>query len=253
MASLQKNGSHVCGGTLVAMDSVLSNANCFSSSPTPSEWTVVLGRLRQSGSNPFEVTLNVKNITLSNLTGSNVAVLHLSTEPTLSDYIQPICLDNGQTFAEGSTCWGAGWSSGRGGEEEVLQEFQTSIVNCGNVSSSDTICTASFTLENGDSGGPLMCKVDGSWFQASVLSFENNSSTRVKADPITVLTRVSVFSAFLESTIGPFLSPASNSTTNTTDSPSMTTANSGVDCPPHSSVFILFHLLVFSVCLQLFM
>uniref|UniRef100_A0A3Q2V3X6 Peptidase S1 domain-containing protein n=1 Tax=Haplochromis burtoni TaxID=8153 RepID=A0A3Q2V3X6_HAPBU len=30
MASLQKNGSHVCGGTLVALDSVLSNANCFS-------------------------------------------------------------------------------------------------------------------------------------------------------------------------------------------------------------------------------
>ena len=30
MASLQKNGSHVCGGTLVAVDSVLSHANCFS-------------------------------------------------------------------------------------------------------------------------------------------------------------------------------------------------------------------------------
>lgn len=30
MASLQKNGSHVCGGTLVSEDSVLSNANCFS-------------------------------------------------------------------------------------------------------------------------------------------------------------------------------------------------------------------------------
>uniref|UniRef100_A0A3Q3GAQ7 Peptidase S1 domain-containing protein n=1 Tax=Labrus bergylta TaxID=56723 RepID=A0A3Q3GAQ7_9LABR len=30
MASLQKNGSHVCGGTLVALDFVLSNANCFS-------------------------------------------------------------------------------------------------------------------------------------------------------------------------------------------------------------------------------
>lgn len=30
MASLQKNGSHVCGGTLVAVDFVLSNADCFS-------------------------------------------------------------------------------------------------------------------------------------------------------------------------------------------------------------------------------
>lgn len=30
MASLQKNGSHVCGGTLVAEDAVLSDADCFS-------------------------------------------------------------------------------------------------------------------------------------------------------------------------------------------------------------------------------
>ncbi|KAF3845902.1 hypothetical protein F7725_002980 [Dissostichus mawsoni] len=29
MVSLQKNGSHVCGGTLVAEDAVLSNAECF--------------------------------------------------------------------------------------------------------------------------------------------------------------------------------------------------------------------------------
>ncbi|KAL3986561.1 caspase 1 [Sarotherodon galilaeus] len=240
MASLQKNGSHVCGGTLVALDSVLSNANCFSrevtfhvpiatlgshgsvrqgicswlqpnsqctrplwcllrvvglqevgsmflfrpvpsrapwtkawppdarprapslgrapgqgpgnpipgkdqfamgdptrgqkptdniapgipgthkpiptiSSPVASEWTVVLGRLKLNGSKPFEVTLNVTNITLSNTTGTNIAILRLSAQPTLTDYIQPICLDNGRTFAEGLACWAAGWSPGRGG------------------------------------------------------------------------------------------------------------------------------------------
>ena len=76
-----------------------------------------MGRLKQNGSNPFEVTLNVTNITLSNLTGSNVAVLRLAALPTLSNYIQPICLDNGQNFTVGSTCWAAGWSSGQGGGE----------------------------------------------------------------------------------------------------------------------------------------
>ncbi|XP_041673434.1 transmembrane protease serine 9-like [Cheilinus undulatus] len=255
MASLQKNGGHVCGGTLVAVDSVLSNANCFSSSPTPSEWTVVLGRLNQNGLNPFEVTLNVTNITLSNLTGSNVAVLHLSSQPTLSNYIQPICLDNGQTFAVGSTAWGSGWNSGRGGEEQALQEFQTSVVDCGNSSSSDTICTGSFTLEEGDSGGPLMSKVDGSWFQASVLSFENNSTRIVRADAVMVLTRLSHFQQFLSSTIGTFLSPASSTSSSTTASANTiatTTTSSSVDGPAHSSFFIFFHLLVLSLCLQLF-
>ncbi|XP_034566458.1 transmembrane protease serine 9 [Notolabrus celidotus] len=257
MASLQRNGGHVCGGTLVSVDSVLSNANCFSSSPVPSEWTVVLGRLKQKGSNPFEMTLNVKNITVSNLTGSNVAVLQLETNPTLSTYIQPICLDNGQTFSEGSTCYGAGWSAGRGGEEEVLQEFQTSVVSCGNASTSDRICTGSFTLEQGDSGGPLMCKVGGSWFQAAVLSFENNSRGRARADQMMVLEKLSTFKNFLENTVGAFLSPASSSNSssnsssvNTTASTSMTTASSSVDIP-HS--FIMFsHLLLFALCLQLF-
>uniref|UniRef100_A0A3Q1J3V2 Peptidase S1 domain-containing protein n=1 Tax=Anabas testudineus TaxID=64144 RepID=A0A3Q1J3V2_ANATE len=147
MVSLQRSGSHVCGGTLVAVDYVLSDANCFSSSSRPSDWTAVLGRLKQNGSNPFEVTLNVTNITLSNLTGSNVALLHLGSQPTLSNYIQPICLDNGQTFTVGSTCWAAGWSSGRGGVEEVLQETQTTVVDCGNLTTSSSICTGSFTLD----------------------------------------------------------------------------------------------------------
>uniref|UniRef100_A0A8C5N5T6 Peptidase S1 domain-containing protein n=1 Tax=Gouania willdenowi TaxID=441366 RepID=A0A8C5N5T6_GOUWI len=149
MASLQKNGEHMCGGTLVDVDGVMSTADCFSSSAMASDWTVVLGRLNQNGSNPFEVTLNVTNITLSNLTGSNVAVLQLSTQPTLSDYIQPICMDNGLTFSVGTTCWVAGWSTGRGGDEQALQEKQTSVVDCGVSSSSESICTGSVTLEQG--------------------------------------------------------------------------------------------------------
>lgn len=134
---------------------------------------MVLGRLKQNGSNPFEVTLNVTSITMSNLNGSNVAVLKLARRPVLSPYIQPICLGN-RLFAVGSTCWAAGWNAGRGGgesrttrllpsfiqmfhlshvslsssEEQVLQEFQTSVENCLNVSAfGDTICTGTFVLE----------------------------------------------------------------------------------------------------------
>uniref|UniRef100_A0A3B4ZJA6 Peptidase S1 domain-containing protein n=1 Tax=Stegastes partitus TaxID=144197 RepID=A0A3B4ZJA6_9TELE len=255
MASLQKNGSHVCGGTLVAVDSVMSDAKCFSSLPVASDWTVVLGRLNQNGSNPFEVRLNVTNITLSSLNGSNIAVLKLSGQPTLSDYIQPICLDTGRTFAVGTACWAAGWNSGRGGEEEALQELQTSVVDCGNASSSDNICTGTFTLEQGDSGGPLMCKQDGSWFQAAVLSVESNptednstqtNSTRRRRPKvyiqvftrvgIQVFTRVSTFQSFLAQNLGTLLSPASTNSSTTT-APA-TTVSGGA--PGHSSSFFFF-------------
>ncbi|XP_039897566.1 transmembrane protease serine 9-like isoform X1 [Simochromis diagramma] len=271
MASLQKNGNHVCGGTLVALDSVLSDASCFSSSPVASEWTVVLGRLKLNGSNPFEVTLNVTNITLSNTTGTNIAILRLSAQPTLTDYIQPICLDNGRTFAEGLACWAAGWSPGRGGAEEVMQQFQTSVVNCGNSSSSESICTDVFALQQGDSGGPLMCKQGGSWFQAVVLTAPSPSARRRREAPVMTFTRVSSFDSFLTKTLGTLLSPASNTTiTNPTNVSVTTTASSTYttttmatttrsNClfdssegrPAHSFIFVFIHLLSLAFCLQL--
>ncbi|KAA0705513.1 Polyserase-2 [Triplophysa tibetana] len=47
MASLQFNGSHVCGGTMVSQRFVMTSASCFSRSTNASNWTVVLGRLNQ--------------------------------------------------------------------------------------------------------------------------------------------------------------------------------------------------------------
>ncbi|KAM6904664.1 serine protease 27-like [Xenentodon cancila] len=260
MASLQKDGRHVCGGTLVAVDSVMSNANCFSSSPVASEWTVVLGRLKQNGSNPFEVSLNVTNITLSNMTGSNIALLHLSTRPSLSDYIQPICLDNGRTFPVGSVCWTAGWSSGRGGEEQVLQEVQTSVLNCGNSSASESICTGLFTLEEGDSGNPLMCNLDGSWFQAAVLSFKSTSSRKKRDVKVMVFEKLSRFQSFLTRSLGTFLSPTfssripANNGTNATASTSLiaTTVGTTSRAHTHFSFFFCIQLLTLALCLKIF-
>uniref|UniRef100_A0A3P9P3N4 chymotrypsin n=1 Tax=Poecilia reticulata TaxID=8081 RepID=A0A3P9P3N4_POERE len=136
MASLQKGGKHVCGGTLVSEDKVLTNANCIPENSVVSEYTVVLGRLKQNGSNPSEQSVAVGSITRSNLTGSNIALLQLSAKPKLTDFVWPICLDNGRTFAQGSTCWAAGWSSVNGG---VLLKYQTKVLSCGIDSGNDTL------------------------------------------------------------------------------------------------------------------
>ncbi|KAM9745011.1 uncharacterized protein ACNS7B_009505 [Menidia menidia] len=292
MASLQKDGRHVCGGTLVGLDSVLSNANCFSDPPVASDWTVVLGRSKQNGPNPFEVTLSVVNITLSNFSGSNVAVLQLSSKPTRTDYVQPICLDNGRTFPVGSTCFITGFSAGQGGEEQALQQFGTSIQSCGNLSRAEAICTGLFTLEQGDSGSPLMCASEGSWFQAAVLSFSSittrtrtgtgtRTGTRQKREePVMVFERLTRFQTFLTRSLGTFLSPTSsrNSTGNeTTPGPitpgptsiplgggasiqvpggGATTPNSttdgGVSPSLSSSSLLLLSLPILSLCLPLF-
>ena len=95
----------------------------FSLSPlrhaNASYWTVELGRLSLNGPNSFSVTLGVRSIVFSNLTGDNIAVLMLSSSPRISDYIQPICVDQGTVdFLNNADCWMAGWGEGQGGGED---------------------------------------------------------------------------------------------------------------------------------------
>ncbi|XP_077377210.1 polyserase-2-like [Festucalex cinctus] len=224
MASLHRNGSHVCGGTLVAEDAVLSGAQCFAQSSTPSEWTVFLGRSRQNSANIFETAVSVINITTSTLSGQNVAVLRLASRASLSNFIQPICMDSGQNFATGSTCWAAGWSAGQGGEDQALQEVQMSLMDCGNESSADSICMEPLALDQGDLGGPLMCQLGESWYQAAVLwaNSTGNASQELRQNQSTVLSRLRTFNDFLMQEVGEFLSPSNPPTT--TDAPTATDA-----------------------------
>ncbi|KAL7850290.1 hypothetical protein SRHO_G00196390 [Serrasalmus rhombeus] len=234
MASLQRNGTHVCGGTLVAEQFVLSSADCFSSSTKATDWTVILGRLKQNGSNTNEVSVNVTTISLSIGTANNVAVLQLSRKPTLTNYIQPICVDLGDdSFPVNTQCWAAGWGSG-GGVEQTLQQFNTTILNCGNASSSNSsICTGIMPLEQTNKGGPLMCKIGQSWVQAAVLTLSNDSGTNtsssnstktVRASNVQLFTKTSSFSGFLNSVVGTFPPKASTTSTTTTTKPVVVSA-----------------------------
>ncbi|XP_021170902.2 tryptase gamma [Fundulus heteroclitus] len=226
MASLQKNGLHVCGGTLVSETYVLTDARCFSGSINLLDWTVRLGRLTQNGANPSEMLFNVVNIHMSSLTGNNIALLKLSPPPTINDYIQPICLGNRRTFPAGSECWAVGWSSGRGGEEQALQQIQTIVQDCGDASTADIMCTLLFTKEQGDYGGPLMCKDNGTWFQTVVLPFVNTISP---AAPMMTFEKLDRFQSFLED---------------------MSLVNSSsISLSP---VLLLGHLLLFALCIQAF-
>ncbi|XP_030649809.1 transmembrane protease serine 9-like [Chanos chanos] len=204
MASLHRGGKHVCGGTLITEQFVLSSADCFSSSTNASEWTVFLGRLNQNGSNPNEVSLRVNSITLSNMTGNNVAVLELASKPTLSDFIQPICVDRGtETFSTGTRCWIVGWGSGQGRVEQTLQQVQTSVVDCGNSSSTENICTGLVDLQQGDAGGPLMCKQGVAWFQAAVLAVANSTSNSSSGSNNTTSNSTSSNTTAFNTTVAP--------------------------------------------------
>uniref|UniRef100_A0A673IPP4 Transmembrane protease serine 9-like n=1 Tax=Sinocyclocheilus rhinocerous TaxID=307959 RepID=A0A673IPP4_9TELE len=260
MASLQFNGSHVCGGALIAERFVMSSASCFTRSSNASDWTVILGRLNQNGSNPNEVSIKVANLTISNGTGDNVAVLQLAVAPNLTNFIQPICVDMGDnTFSANTQCWAAGWGSGAGGVIQTLQEFQTAVVSCGNSSSNNSICTSSLNLQEGDQGGPLMCKLGQSWIHAAVLTIQNSSiqtsisntsssnstaSRSAHAQDVQVFTKTSSFASFLTSVVGSFPAKATNSTSSTTSAANNSTLGAPSGSQTSSSICLIVSVLL---------
>ncbi|XP_048848239.1 transmembrane protease serine 9-like [Brienomyrus brachyistius] len=188
--SLQKNGVQVCGGTLITRRYVMSAAECFNNSePNSSQWTVVLG---------MNVSLGVSDIKQSNLPGPNIALLHLAKSVTLTDYVQPVCLDLDNTvFTSGAQCWVTGWSNIQGGVQS-LQQQEAIVENCA-TTSPDQICTVVLSSLTGYTGGALVSKRRGSWFQGAVI-MTGNSSTRAASRQ--VFTKTSKFKSFIGDVVG---------------------------------------------------
>ncbi|XP_072559070.1 transmembrane protease serine 9-like isoform X3 [Paramormyrops kingsleyae] len=197
--SLQMNGVHICGGTLITETFVMTAAQCFNSSQlNSSQWTVVLA---------MNVSVKVSNITLSNLPGPNIAVLHLATSVNLTDHIQPVCLDLGNAAVQtGTQCWVTGWRGVQRGVPDIQQQ-STTVADCGD-SASSSICITAVSLQQGDAGDPLLCKQGSTWFQAAVITTNTSSTSRATSSQIQTFTKMNQFATFLKNTVG-ILSPNS--------------------------------------------
>uniref|UniRef100_A0A1I8Q2R9 Atrial natriuretic peptide-converting enzyme n=1 Tax=Stomoxys calcitrans TaxID=35570 RepID=A0A1I8Q2R9_STOCA len=95
LAALYREDIHVCDGTLISQDWVLTTESCFQGQPRAT-WMAVFGSVRLASKAPWTQRRRIIGMIKSPVEGSTAALIRLESPVIFSDHVRPICLPDEQ-------------------------------------------------------------------------------------------------------------------------------------------------------------
>ncbi|KAG9482196.1 hypothetical protein GDO78_011087, partial [Eleutherodactylus coqui] len=192
--SLYLNNKHVCGGSIIAQQWIITAAHCVHKSPQLSSWSVLSGIVshspvvrQQASSSAVEKIIYHRQYD-DRTHDYDIALMKLEKSLNYSDSIRPVCLPQyEQDLPLGSECWVSGWGHTHADNTHMPQSLKEARVPLISTKKCNSSCIYDGDITprmlcagyldgkvdacQGDSGGPLVCQTDYTWRLVGVVSW----------------------------------------------------------------------------------